>query len=94
MADIRAFRGLRYDLGRAGPLSDLVAPPYDVIDAALQEALYDRSAYNEPRGRKYLLPATFYMRAAAVYRHRAGRSWEFEAFRLAESRMDVVRTRL
>ena len=35
MADIRAFRGFRYDLGRVGTLSDVVAPPYDVIDPAL-----------------------------------------------------------
>jgi uncharacterized protein (DUF1015 family) len=49
MADIRAFRGFRYDLGRAGPLSDLVAPPYDVVDSGLQQALYDRSPYNAIR---------------------------------------------
>jgi uncharacterized protein (DUF1015 family) len=46
MADIRAFRGYRYDLGRVGSLSDVIAPPYDVIDPALQQALYDRSPYN------------------------------------------------
>ncbi len=46
MADIRAFRAFRYDLGRVGALGDVVAPPYDVIDAALQQALYDRSPYN------------------------------------------------
>src|SRR5436853_7646098 len=46
MADIRAFRGFRYDLGRVGALGDVVAPPYDVIDAKLQQALYDRSPYN------------------------------------------------
>src|SRR6059058_4511323 len=46
MADIRAFRGHRYDLGRVGALSDVVAPPYDVIDPALQRQLYDRSPYN------------------------------------------------
>src|SRR3954452_18516285 len=46
MADIRAFRAFRYDLGRVGALSDVVAPPYDVIDPALQQALYDRSPYN------------------------------------------------
>ncbi len=46
MADIQAFRAFRYDLGRAGALSDLIAPPYDVIDPALQEALYQRSPYN------------------------------------------------
>jgi uncharacterized protein (DUF1015 family) len=46
MAEIRAFRAYRYDLGRVGTLSDVVAPPYDVIDADLQKALYARSPYN------------------------------------------------
>jgi uncharacterized protein (DUF1015 family) len=46
MADIRAFRAHRYDLGRVGALSDVIAPPYDVIDPALQQALYDRSPCN------------------------------------------------
>ncbi len=46
MADIRALRGYRYDLGRVGSLADVVAPPYDVIDPGLQQALYDRSPYN------------------------------------------------
>jgi uncharacterized protein (DUF1015 family) len=46
MADIRAFRAFRYDLGRVGTLGDVVAPPYDVIDADLQQALYDRSPFN------------------------------------------------
>ena len=46
MADIRAFRAFRYDLGRVGALSDVIAPPYDVIDPALQQALYDRNPYN------------------------------------------------
>jgi uncharacterized protein (DUF1015 family) len=49
MADIRAFRAFRYDLGKAGSLSDLVAPPYDVIDPALQQQLYDRNPYNAIR---------------------------------------------
>ena len=46
MPEIQAFRGLRYDLGHVGSLSDVVAPPYDVIDPALQQALYARSPYN------------------------------------------------
>src|SRR5207244_5576328 len=49
MAEIRAFRGYRYDLGRVGALSDVIAPPYDVIDPALQQALYERSPYNVVR---------------------------------------------
>jgi uncharacterized protein (DUF1015 family) len=46
MAEIRAFRAYRYDLGRVGTLSDVIAPPYDVIDPVLQQALYDRSPFN------------------------------------------------
>jgi uncharacterized protein (DUF1015 family) len=46
MADVRAFRAFRYDLGHVGALGDVVAPPYDVIDPALQQALYNRSPYN------------------------------------------------
>lgn len=49
MADVRAFRGFRYDLGKVGSLSDVVAPPYDVVDAALQAALYALSPYNAVR---------------------------------------------
>jgi uncharacterized protein (DUF1015 family) len=49
MADIRAFRAFRYDLGRVGALSEVIAPPYDVIDADLQRALYARNPYNAVR---------------------------------------------
>lgn len=40
MPEIEAFRGVRYDLGHVGSLSNVVAPPYDVIDADLQDRLY------------------------------------------------------
>jgi uncharacterized protein (DUF1015 family) len=46
MPDISPFRAVRYDVARVGTLSDVVAPPYDVIDAALQERLYQSSPYN------------------------------------------------
>lgn len=49
MADIRAFRGFRYDLGKAGALAEVVCPPYDVIDPALQQKLYDASPFNAVR---------------------------------------------
>src|SRR5437764_8356596 len=49
MADVRAFRAFRFELGRIGNLGDVVAPPYDVIDPALQQALYDRSPHNTVR---------------------------------------------
>ncbi len=38
MPVIQAFRGIRYDLGHVGSLSNVIAPPYDVIDAELQHA--------------------------------------------------------
>ena len=46
MPNIQAFRGVRYDLGVVGSLADVVAPPYDVIDAAQQQALYERHPKN------------------------------------------------
>ena len=46
MPDVRPFRGVRYDVAQVGALSDVVAPPYDVIDPALQERLYQASPYN------------------------------------------------
>jgi uncharacterized protein (DUF1015 family) len=46
MPDILPFRGVRYDVARVGTLSDVVAPPYDVIDSALQDRLYRASEYN------------------------------------------------
>ena len=46
MAAIRPLTALHYDLERAGPLRDLIAPPYDVIDADQREALAARSPYN------------------------------------------------
>lgn len=46
MPDIRPFRGVRYDMTQVGDLSTVVAPPYDVIDAELQDRLYQASEYN------------------------------------------------
>ena len=46
MPDVSPFRGVRYDIARVGTLSDVVAPPYDVIDPALQDRLYQASPYN------------------------------------------------
>jgi uncharacterized protein (DUF1015 family) len=46
MPDIRPFRGIRYEMAQVGALSDVVAPPYDVIDSALQDRLYEASPFN------------------------------------------------
>ncbi len=49
MADVVPFHGLRFDESKAGPLADLVSPPYDVISDADRAALYARSPYNVVR---------------------------------------------
>jgi uncharacterized protein (DUF1015 family) len=46
VADVKPFSAVRYDTGRAGPLEDLVAPPYDVISPEERERLAARSPYN------------------------------------------------
>jgi uncharacterized protein (DUF1015 family) len=45
MADAQPFRAVRYT-GTAGPLADLVAPPYDVVGENERADLYARSPYN------------------------------------------------
>jgi uncharacterized protein (DUF1015 family) len=49
MPEIQAFRGLRYDLGHVGSLSDVIAPPYDVIGPQLQDELYKKHPANVVR---------------------------------------------
>ncbi|HWE62956.1 MAG TPA: DUF1015 domain-containing protein [Chloroflexota bacterium] len=49
MADIRPFRGWRFNPARVGDLSQVIAPPYDVISPDDQQRLYARSPYNVVR---------------------------------------------
>ncbi len=46
MAHIIPFRGTLYDPATVGSVRDVAAPPYDIIDAAGQKALYDRHPQN------------------------------------------------
>src|SRR5262249_51160348 len=46
MPTVRPFRALRYDPAVAGPLDDLVAPPYDVISDEDRRDYLARSPYN------------------------------------------------
>ncbi|MGA7704283.1 MAG: DUF1015 domain-containing protein [Solirubrobacteraceae bacterium] len=46
MADIQPLRALHYDQSFVGPLPDVTAPPYDVIDSTQREALLQRSPFN------------------------------------------------
>jgi uncharacterized protein (DUF1015 family) len=49
MADVQPLRALHYDLATVGSLSDVAAPPYDVIDPEQRRRLADRSPYNVVR---------------------------------------------
>ena len=73
MANIQAFRGLRYDLSQVGSLTSVVAPPYDVIDGKMQDSLYDRNEFNVVRlilnrGDDLVGDETVYDRAAQLYK--------------------------
>jgi uncharacterized protein (DUF1015 family) len=46
MADLQPLRTLRYEPSAVGSLEDVIAPPYDVIDAELRARLAARSPYN------------------------------------------------
>ncbi len=49
MAQIEPLSALHYNLEKTGGLQDVVAPPYDVIDAAQRSELEGRSPYNVVR---------------------------------------------
>ncbi len=49
MADVRPFRGVRYNQEAIGDLSLVVAPPYDVISDQERDSLYNRHPYNVVR---------------------------------------------
>jgi uncharacterized protein (DUF1015 family) len=49
MADVEPLHALHYDLERTGGLQDVVAPPYDVIDAEQRAELAAKSPYNVVR---------------------------------------------
>jgi uncharacterized protein (DUF1015 family) len=46
VADIQPLKTIRYDPAVAGPLEDLIAPPYDVIDNEQRAELAARSSHN------------------------------------------------
>ncbi|MBR5626651.1 MAG: DUF1015 domain-containing protein [Thermoguttaceae bacterium] len=46
MPNIQAISGYRYNLAQVGSLSNVVAPPYDVIDEKLQDELYAKHPNN------------------------------------------------
>jgi len=44
--EVKPFKALRYNTQVVGNVGNCIAPPYDVIDAEQQEALYRKSDYN------------------------------------------------
>lgn len=46
MSQIFPFQGMRYDQALVGSIKDVVAPPYDIIDAEGQQRLHDRHPHN------------------------------------------------
>lgn len=46
MADIKAFRALRYDLKKAGEIGELTSPPYDIISEEQRLGYLERNPYN------------------------------------------------
>jgi uncharacterized protein (DUF1015 family) len=49
MVEIRPFKGYRYSLVKQDDMGDLIAPPYDMLDAARIESLYRKSPLNAVR---------------------------------------------
>ncbi len=49
MAAVLPFRGVLYNPDKIENLADIVAPPYDVISKAEQEALHERHPGNVVR---------------------------------------------
>ena len=46
MANLTPFRGVLYDPTVVKDIANVVAPPYDIIDANYQKALYERHPNN------------------------------------------------
>ena len=46
MAIIRALKGFRYNQNKISNISDVIAPPYDVINSDQQKKLLNSSEHN------------------------------------------------
>lgn len=46
MAEIRPFRGLRYNSSKIKDLAPVLCPPYDIISSADQQRFHEKSPYN------------------------------------------------
>ncbi len=46
MAEIKGFKGLRFDCGKAGDIAKLVCPPYDIISEEKRQAYLSENQHN------------------------------------------------
>jgi uncharacterized protein (DUF1015 family) len=46
MATVKGFRGIRYNPEKVENFGDVLAPPYDVINAQEQDDLYNKDEHN------------------------------------------------
>lgn len=46
MATVKGIRGIRYNPGKIDDFADVLAPPYDVINANQQDDLYNKNPHN------------------------------------------------
>ena len=46
MATVKGFRGIRYNPEKVENFGDVLAPPYDVINAQEQQELYNKDEHN------------------------------------------------
>jgi uncharacterized protein (DUF1015 family) len=76
VAEVTPFRAVHYDERTSGPISDLVAPPYDVISPEEREQYLARSPYNVAR---LIVPDT------AEDAARTWREWRAEGILAAEA---------
>ena len=73
MIEVKPFHGLLYNTKVTGPLSEVTAPPYDVISPALQESLYQKNPHNVIRlilGKEFLTDSEVdnrYTRSAEIF---------------------------
>lgn len=72
MAEIRPFRGIRYNLSAVRDMTKVICPPYDIISLSQEESLRQRSPFNavrlelremepgEPAGDRYVQAANLF----------------------------------
>ncbi len=46
MVNIKPLKGLKYDINKIGDISEVLAPPYDIISNSLNEVLKDSNNFN------------------------------------------------